>query len=226
MCTNCFERAAMQLWNQADKIAQDWTGSARTSSQWGSISSLLCTHPHSSEVSAHSSQLEASTQAANVCLHLLVCRIIARAALHSQSYLPSLHRLHLNWFGSSFTLVHDQHKIQPSRHGKPVIWSVLPPQISCPSFWLHSSHLMLVCSSHLTSCWQNTCLLYIPLASNFPRASHWENPGRLIPPYLPLRGPSYWISLWGRRPDKWPSLRPGHLCPCIPSKEQLYPTPI
>lgn len=70
----------------------------------GFTSSLLCTHPHSSEVCAHSSQLEASPQAAHVCMHLLMCRIIARAALHSQSYLPSLHRLRLNWFGSSFTL--------------------------------------------------------------------------------------------------------------------------
>lgn len=65
----------------------------------GFISSLLCTHSHSSQVSVHSSHLKASTQAAHVCLHLLVCRIIARAALHSQSHLPSL--LLLSWSVSS-----------------------------------------------------------------------------------------------------------------------------
>lgn len=112
----------------------------------GFISSLLWTHTHSSQVSAHSSQLKASTQAAHVCLHLLVCGIIARAALLSQSHLPSLHRLLLSWSGSS------HFGSGPAQGSTQQAWKSSSVKWPAPS-----DNLSFVLTSFLTS---NACIFF------------------------------------------------------------------
>lgn len=140
---NWFRRTAIRLQNQTLKTTHGRTGNACTSSQWASPAQ--CHDGHTADLYPEQGWLH---QLKGLCsllpafpaqgLDLLVHTTTARAKAAQSGYLhkaPSLYRHRLNWLGSSFT--------SPAGKKNAVIWNALPPQISCPLFWLHSSHLSL-----------------------------------------------------------------------------------